>query len=160
MNSIYNITVKDNKGKEVSLSEYMGKVLLIVNTASKCGFTPQYNGLQEIYEKYKDKGFEILAFPCNQFMNQEPGSNDEIESFCSLNYGVKFRIFDKIDVKGSKQHPLFKYLTEESGGFLSKEIKWNFTKFLISPQGKIIKRYSPTTTPESIEPDIRRLLDI
>lgn len=158
MESIYSLTVKDNKGGDVPLDRYGGKLLLIVNTASRCGFTSQYEGLQQLYDKYKDKGLEILAFPCNQFMGQEPGTNEEIAEFCSLNYGVTFPIFDKIDVKGKNKHPLFDYLTSQSKGLLGKEIKWNFTKFLVSPEGKVIDRYAPSTTPDSIDKVIAGML--
>ncbi len=147
------------RGEEVSLDQYEGKTLLIVNTASKCGLTPQFSGLQELYEKFKDENFEILGFPSNQFANQDPGSNEEISEFCKLNYGVSFPMFEKINVNGSEAHPLFKYLAEQAPGILgSKAIKWNFTKFLISPDGTPVKRYSPQTTPDKIEDDIRKQL--
>ncbi|HNA80632.1 MAG TPA: glutathione peroxidase [Turneriella sp.] len=146
-------------GKEKSLAEYKGKVVLIVNTASKCGFTPQYAGLEAIYEKYKDQGFVILGFPCNQFGAQEPGSESEIEQFCQVNYGVKFPMFGKIDVNGSNAHPLYKFLTSEKPGILGLEaIKWNFTKFLIDKDGNPVKRYAPNTKPEDIAGDIEKLL--
>ncbi|MFO1478951.1 MAG: glutathione peroxidase [Turneriella sp.] len=146
-------------GKEKSLAEYKGKVVLIVNTASKCGFTPQYAGLEAIYEKYKDQGFVILGFPCNQFGAQEPGSETEIEQFCQVNYGVKFPMFGKIDVNGSNAHPLYKFLTSEKPGILGLEaIKWNFTKFLIDKDGNPVKRYAPNTKPEDIAGDIEKLL--
>ncbi|MFZ5628584.1 MAG: glutathione peroxidase [Spirochaetota bacterium] len=146
-------------GKEKSLAEYKGKVVLIVNTASKCGFTPQYAGLEAIYEKYKDQGFVILGFPCNQFGAQEPGSETEIEQFCQVNYGVKFPMFGKIDVNGSNAHPLYKFLTSEKPGILGLEaIKWNFTKFLVDKNGNPVKRYAPNTKPEDIAGDIEKLL--
>ncbi|HNL09971.1 MAG TPA: glutathione peroxidase [Turneriella sp.] len=146
-------------GKEKSLAEYKGRVVLIVNTASKCGFTPQYAGLEAIYEKYKDQGFVILGFPCNQFGAQEPGSESEIEQFCQVNYGVKFPMFGKIDVNGSNAHPLYKFLTSEKPGILGLEaIKWNFTKFLIDKDGNPVKRYAPNTKPEDIAGDIEKLL--
>jgi len=146
-------------GKEKSLAEYKGKVVLIVNTASKCGFTPQYAGLEAIYEKYKDQGFVILGFPCNQFGAQEPGSETEIEQFCQVNYGVKFPMFGKIDVNGSNAHPLYKFLTSEKPGILGLEaIKWNFTKFLIDKDGNPVKRYAPNTKPVDIAGDIEKLL--
>ena len=146
-------------GKEKSLTEYKGKEVLIVNTASKCGFTPQYAGLEAIYEKYKDQGFVILGFPCNQFGAQEPGSESEIEQFCQVNYGVKFPMFGKIDVNGSNAHPLYKFLTSEKPGILGLEaIKWNFTKFLIDKDGNPVKRYAPNTKPEDIAGDIEKLL--
>lgn len=157
-NSIYDINVKMIDGKEINLSEYKEKVLLIVNTASKCGFTPQFDGLQKLYEKYSAKDFTVLGFPCNQFGNQDPGSNDEIKSFCSLNYGVLFPMFSKIEVNGEKEHPLYKFLKSNASGLLSKDIKWNFTKFLIDKTGKVIKRFSPSTSPETIEQHIEKLL--
>lgn len=157
--SFYDFEVTTLRGKEESLSKYKGKVLLVVNTASKCGFTPQYKGLQEMYEKYKDRGFEVLGFPSNQFAGQEPGDNDEIAEYCQVNYGVTFPMFEKIDVKGDEAHPLFKYLSEEAPGVLgSKSVKWNFTKFLIDQEGRVLKRYAPKTTPEQIESDISKLL--
>lgn len=148
-------------GKEKSLAEYKGKVALIVNTASKCGFTPQYAGLEAIYEKYKDQGFVILGFPCNQFGSQEPGSESEIEQFCQVNYGVKFPMFGKIDVNGKNAHPLYKFLTSEKPGILGTEaIKWNFTKFLVDKDGNPVKRYAPNTKPEDIAGDIEKLLEV
>lgn len=156
--SIYDIKVKDIDGNVVKLDKYKGKVMLIVNVASKCGFTGQYKGLQELYEKYKDKGLRILGFPCNQFLSQEPGTEEEIKSFCTLNYGVKFDMFSKIDVNGENTHPLYVYLKSNSSGFLTNTIKWNFTKFLVDKNGKVIERYAPSTTPAEIEIDIKKLL--
>lgn len=157
--TIYGFNTQTIAGKEVSLADYKGKVALIVNTASKCGFTPQFAGLEAIYEKYKDRGFVILGFPCNQFGAQEPGTADQIQEFCQLNYGVKFPMFGKIDVNGSDAHPLFKFLTSEKPGILGIEaIKWNFTKFLIDKDGNPVKRYAPNTAPEDIAPDIEKLL--
>lgn len=157
--SIYDFTAKKIDDKEISLSEYKGKVLLIVNTASKCGFTPQYEGLEALYEKYKDRGLMILGFPCNQFSEQEPGTNEEIANFCMVNYGVSFPMFAKIEVNGDNAHPLYKYLKKEASGiFGSESIKWNFTKFLIDRNGKVIDRYAPTTKPASIAKDIENLL--
>ncbi len=157
--SIYDYKVKNNKSEEVELSNYKDKVLLIVNTASKCGFTPQYAGLEDLYKKYKDQGFEVLAFPCNQFGSQEPGSNEEIASFCDLQFNISFPLFDKIDVNGSDTHPLYEYLKNQAPGLLgSKKIKWNFTKFLISKDGEMITRFAPTSKPESLESDIKKLL--
>ena len=156
---IYDFKVKDNKGNEISLSEFKGKVLLIVNTATGCGFTPQYEGLEELYKKYKSKGLEILDFPCNQFGHQAPGSDDEINSFCTLNYDTTFPRFKKIDVNGENADPLYKWLKKEKGGIFGNAIKWNFTKFLIDRNGRVIDRYSPTTTPAKIENKIRKLLD-
>ena len=129
--NIYDYTITTKDGKEIPMSNYKGKILLIVNTASKCGFTPQYNELQDLYEKYENSGFEILAFPCNQFMNQEPGTNEEIANFCTLNFGITFPIFSKIDINGKNAHPLYKYLRKNSTGILGNSIKWNFTKFVI-----------------------------
>lgn len=145
-------------GESKSLSDYAGKVLLIVNTASQCGFTPQYKALQALYEQYKDRGFEVLGFPCNQFGKQEPGSSEEIASFCEINFGVTFPLFEKIDVKGPHIHPVFQYLTQNAGGFLTDTIKWNFTKFLIDKQGHVVSRYAPTTTPDKIATDIEQQL--
>ena len=155
---IYDFTVKDNKGKDVSLKKYKDKVLLIVNTATACGFTPQYEGLQNLYNKYKDKGFEILDFPCNQFGKQAPGSNEEIKDFCTGRFGITFPLFSKIDVNGKKEEPLFDYLKTEQKGSLGKGIKWNFTKFLVDREGNVIKRFAPKDTPEQIEQDIAALL--
>ena len=146
-------------GEEKSLSDYEGRVLLIVNTASRCGFTPQYRELQELYETYRDRGLEILAFPCNQFANQEPGSEEEIQKFCETQYNVTFPLFSKVKVKGPDAHPLFKYLTESAPGMLGKEIKWNFTKFLVNRRGEVVKRYAPQTSPRRIARDIEEWLE-
>ncbi|WP_139906139.1 glutathione peroxidase [Clostridium thermarum] len=180
--SIYDFSAKTIEGQEVSLENFKGKVLIIANTASKCGFTPQYADLQKLYEKYKDQGLEILAFPCNQFGEQEPGSNSEVKTFCQINYGVDFQVFEKVDVKGAEAHPLFKYLTVEAPfkGFdkstpmgkilynvlsekypenlVGDSIKWNFTKFLIDREGKVVKRFEPTSEPFDMEEDIKKLL--
>ena len=181
--SIYDITVKDMKGNDVSLADYKGKVLLIVNVASKCGLTPQYEGLEALYLKYKDQGFEILAFPCNQFLGQEPGSNEEIQSFCSLTYNVTFPLFDKIDVNGEAESPLYTYLKKEapfqgypegaeevaamldeihqqtgSGFNQGDAIRWNFGKFLVSKDGMTILRFEPMVTPDLLENDIQEIL--
>ncbi|MFD2615359.1 glutathione peroxidase [Paenibacillus gansuensis] len=157
--SIYDIEMKTIKGETQPMDDYRGKVLLIVNTASKCGFTPQYTGLEKLYEEYADRGLVVLGFPCNQFMNQEPGDETEIAEFCSLNHGVTFPLFAKVDVNGSNAHPLYKHLTSHARGFLgSKAIKWNFTKFLIDREGNVVKRFAPTDTPEQIEKDIKALL--
>jgi glutathione peroxidase len=159
--SIYDFKAQRINGQEIALSEYKGKVLLIVNTASKCGFTPQYEGLEALYEKYKDRGFMILGFPCNQFSEQEPGTNEEIANFCRVNYGVSFDMFAKIDVNGDDAHPLFKYLKSEATGIFGTEsIKWNFTKFLIDREGKVIDRYAPSTKPASLEDAIEKLLQV
>lgn len=156
--SIYDFKVTNIKGEEVLLEKYKGKVLLIVNVASKCAFTPQYEGLETLYQKYKNKDFMILGFPSNQFSNQEPGSNKEIQEFCSLTYGVDFDMFAKIDVNGKNTAPLYKYLKKEASGIFGTEsIKWNFTKFLISKDGKVIERYGSTTKPQEIQEDIIKL---
>lgn len=160
MKSIYDYKVDDSQKNPVSLSDYKGKTLLIVNVASRCGLTPQYKGLQELYSKYSNKDFEILAFPCNQFGAQEPGSNEEIKEFCDNNFNVSFKIFDKINVNGSSASPLFKHLKNEAKGVMGSEaIKWNFTKFLIDNNGSVIKRYSPQTTPDKIDKDLSKILD-
>lgn len=160
MKSIYDYKVDDSQKNPVSLSDYKGKTLLIVNVASRCGLTPQYKGLQELYSKYSNKDFEILAFPCNQFGAQEPGSNEEIKEFCDINFNVSFKIFDKINVNGSSASPLFKHLKNEAKGIMGSEaIKWNFTKFLIDNNGSVIKRYSPQTTPDKIDKDLSKILD-
>lgn len=157
--SIYSYKAVSMRGEEVSLEQYKGKTLLIVNTASKCGLTPQFTGLQELYDKFKHQNFEVLGFPSNQFANQDPGSDEEISEFCQLNYGVSFPMFQKIDVNGASAHPLFRYLSEQAPGILgSKAIKWNFTKFLIDAEGHPIKRYAPKTTPDKIEADIQKQL--
>ncbi|WP_163194642.1 glutathione peroxidase [Clostridium thermarum] len=156
---IYDFTAVTLEGEEISLSKYKGKVLLIVNTASNCGFTPQYKELQDLYEKLGNEKFEILGFPCNQFGNQEPGSSSDIQNFCQLNYGVDFQMFEKIDVNGENAHPLYKYLTEQKKGFLTGSIKWNFTKFLIDKDGNIIDRFAPTTSPLKIEKAIVELIN-
>lgn len=156
--SIYDFKVKDGKGQESSMSQFKGKVLLIVNTATGCGFTPQYKGLQELYDKYREQGFEVLDFPCNQFGHQAPGSNDEIDSFCTLKYHTTFPRFAKIDVNGKNEEPLFRFLKQEKGGIMGDDIKWNFTKFLISRDGDVVKRYASVTKPEKIEQDILKLL--
>ncbi len=156
--NIFDFTVKDATGQDVSMKEYQGKVLLIVNTATGCGLTPQYAGLQELYDTYKDQGFEILDFPCNQFANQAPGSDDEIKSFCETRFGVTFKIFHKIDVNGDNADPLFNFLKKEQGGMLGSNIKWNFTKFLVNKHGQVVKRFAPTDVPEKIENDIKKLL--
>lgn len=157
--NVYAFKGVNMQGKEVALSDYQGKVLLIVNTASKCGFTPQFKGLESLYQQYRDKGLEILGFPCNQFGHQDPGSNDEISQFCELNYGVTFPMFQKVDVNGDSAHPLFKYLKTQAPGLLGTQaIKWNFTKFLVDKNGKVVDRYAPTDTPEKIAKDVARLL--
>ncbi|WP_156960049.1 glutathione peroxidase [Oceanobacillus manasiensis] len=156
--SVYEFKAETINGKEISLSEYEGKVLLIVNTASKCGFTSQLEGLQKLYDTYNQQGLEILGFPCNQFNSQDPGSNEEIAEFCQLNYGVTFPMFSKVDVKGKNAHPLFAYLTEEAKGLLTKQIKWNFTKFLVGKDGQVIDRFAPQTKPDELEKAIQEAL--
>jgi glutathione peroxidase len=158
MNTVYDFKVKMTNGVEKSLKEYEGKPLIIVNTASKCGLTPQFKGLQELYDKYKDQGLEILGFPCDQFNNQEFDNIDETTQFCQVNYGVTFPILAKIDVNGVYADPLFKYLKGQKRGLLSPKIKWNFTKFLIDSNGQVIERYAPTTTPNAIEDDLLKLI--
>ncbi|ADP32693.1 glutathione peroxidase [Bacillus atrophaeus] len=157
--SIYDIEVRTITGEETTLQPFAGKVMIIVNTASKCGFTPQLKQLQELYDTYQQEGLEILGFPCNQFMNQEPGDETSIQEFCKKNYGVTFPMFAKIDVNGAKAHPLFTYLTEQAKGMLgTKAIKWNFTKFVVDKKGNIVGRYSPNTNPKEIEDTILKLL--
>lgn len=159
MASIYDFEVNTISGKTVSLSDYKGKVLLIVNTASKCGFTPQFTGLEALYTEFHEKGLDILGFPCNQFLKQDPASDSEISEFCSLNYGVTFPMFSKIEVNGDNTHPLYTYLKSEAKGLLgSEKIKWNFTKFLVNSEGEVIKRYAPNTEPKDIAADIKALL--
>ena len=155
---VYDYTVKDTKGQDVSMSEYKGKVLLIVNTATGCGFTPQYEGLQKLYDTYQKDGFEILDFPCNQFGNQAPGTDEEIVEFCQMKYNTTFKQFSKIDVNGDNESPLYTYLKSQKGGLLGKNIKWNFAKFLVDREGKVVERYGSTDKPEKIESDIKKLL--
>ena len=159
MSNIYQFEAELLEGDIKALADYKGKVMLIVNTASKCGFTPQFAGLEKLYEKYKPQGLEILGFPCNQFGGQDPGTNKEIGVFCQRNYGVNFPMFAKVDVKGPEAHAIFRFLTREAKGVLgSQNIKWNFTKFLINQKGEVVKRYAPITKPEKIAKDIQRLL--
>ncbi len=159
MTTAYDFAARDLDGVEQSLATYRGKPLLIVNVASKCGFTPQYKGLEAMYRQHKDAGLEVLGFPCDQFGHQEPGDAAEIRNFCSLTYDVSFPMFAKIDVNGSQAHPLWKWLKEQKGGFLGTEgIKWNFTKFLVGRDGLVVKRYAPTDTPEKIERDLGAVL--
>ena len=156
--SFYDYSAKDIDGKEKSISDYSGKVVLVVNTASKCGFTPQLKDLEYLYKEYKDLGLEILGFPCNQFLNQEPGDNKDVKNFCEINYGVTFDMFEKIDVNGSNTHPIYRYLKNQEKGIFTKDIKWNFTKFLIDRNGNVVKRYSPTTSPLKIKEDLDKIL--
>ena len=157
--TIADFTAKLPNGEDIDLAEKKGKVLLVVNTASKCGFTPQYDGLEALYRKYKDRGFEVVAFPCNQFGAQEPGNAEEIQNFCKLTYDVTFPLMAKIDVNGPEAAPLYDWLKGEAPGLMgSKSIKWNFTKFLIDREGKVVRRYAPTDKPESLQKDIEKLL--
>ena len=158
MTTAYDFSATDIDGQPRDLSAYKGKVLLIVNVASKCGFTPQYTGLEKLWKDYQDRGLVVLGFPCDQFGHQEPGDEAEIKNFCSLNYDVDFPLFSKIDVNGKNTHPLYKWLKEEKGGLLGSGIKWNFTKFLVGRDGKVRKRYAPTDTPESLSKDIEAAL--
>ena len=159
MASLYDFTVNDIHGKPVALDRYKGKVVLVVNTASKCGFTPQYKGLEALYRKYHDQGLEVLGFPCNQFGAQEPGSESEIEQFCEVNYGVTFPMFAKVDVNGDGAAPVYRFLKSAKPGLLGSEaIKWNFTKFLVDRGGKVVARFAPNDTPESIAGDVEKLL--
>lgn len=158
MSKFYEFSAKSLKGKDISMSEYKGKVVLVVNTASKCGLTPQYEGLEEMYKEYKDKGLVILGFPCNQFANQEPGDESQISEGCLINYGVSFQMFSKIDVNGKSAHPIYKYLKKELPGFPGNSIKWNFSKFLIDQNGKPVKRFSPFTKPEKVKEYIKKNL--
>ena len=159
MSELYDISVKDIKMNTVDLSSFKGKTLLIVNVASKCGFTPQYKDLQNLYNKYQDQGLEVLGFPCNQFGAQEPGTNEEVQSFCDLTYNVSFRMFDKIDVNGADASPLFKYLKHESPGILGTEaIKWNFTKFLVNKDGQVVKRFASKDGESSIESELLKII--
>ncbi len=158
MSKIYEFNVKDSQGNEINLSQYSGKVLLIVNVASKCGFTPQYDGLQKLYTEWKEKGFEILGFPCNQFAGQEKGSDEEIQQFCKVNYGVTFKVLSKIKVNGKEAHPLYQYLTGKEGHALGGKIKWNFTKFLINQKGELVNRFEPNFEPAQISEHIAALV--
>jgi glutathione peroxidase len=157
-NAFYNFKATTLQGKEKAFDEYKGKVIVVVNTASKCGLTPQYEGLEELNKKYRDKGLEILGFPCNQFANQEPGGSKEIAEGCLINYGVSFQMFDKVDVNGENAHPVFKYLRKQLPGLFGNSVKWNFTKFVIDRNGKPVKRFSPTTKPEKMEKYLASLL--
>lgn len=158
MKTIYDFTAKSNNCEEIDFARFKGKVLLIINTASKCGFTPQYKGLEELQKKYKDSGLVIIGFPCDQFGHQEPGSDEEIASFCERNFGVTFQLMKKTNVNGENASPIFKFLKDKTGGLFGKKIKWNFTKFLISKDGKMIKRFSPLKNPLSLEKNIVKML--
>jgi len=156
--SIYQFSAKSITGEDLPLSKYEGKVMLIVNTASNCGFTPQYEGLETLHQNYSDQGLSILGFPCNQFGGQEPGTEKEIQEGCLINYGVSFQMFSKVNVNGKDEDPIYTFLKNEKGGFLTKMVKWNFTKFLVDRQGKVVKRYGSASKPEAIEADIKTLL--
>lgn len=158
MSTIYDFTAERIDGTEQSFADFEGQVLLVVNTASKCGFTPQFEGLEVLNEQYKDQKLTIIGFPCNQFGGQDPGSNEEIGAFCQKNYGVSFPMMAKVDVNGSDAHPIFKWLKEQKGGLLTDGIKWNFTKFLIGSDGQVLERYAPTTKPEALKADIEKAL--
>jgi glutathione peroxidase len=156
----YKLKAKTPKGEEINLADFKGKTILIVNTATKCGLTPQFDALENLHQQYKDKGLVVLGFPCNQFMGQEPETNETLEETCRINHGVTFQLTEKIDVNGENTHEVYKYLKGELGGIFGSKIKWNFTKFLITPEGKPYKRYAPTTKPENIENDIKKLLKV
>lgn len=157
--TVYDFQARNIKGELQSLKDFEGKALLIVNTASRCGFTNQYAGLESLYEKYKEQGFAVLGFPCNQFGGQEPGNEEEIQQFCSLNFGVSFPLFAKVDVNGAEAHPLFRFLKQQAPGLLgTKDIKWNFTKFLIGRDGEVLKRFAPQDTPESLEKEVKSVV--
>ena len=159
MTTIADFTVINNKGEQIDLKQKLGKIILVVNTASKCGFTPQYEGLEELFQQYREQGFEVLAFPCNQFGGQEPGNPSEIAEFCKVNFGLTFPLMEKVDVNGDDASPLFDWMKAEKPGLMgSKAIKWNFTKFLIDREGNVVKRYAPTDAPKSIAKDIEKLL--
>ena len=158
MSTIYDFTAERMDGNSQAFSDYQDKVLLIVNTASKCGFTPQFEGLESLYQQYKDQGLVVIGFPCNQFGSQDPGSNDEIGAFCQKNYGVSFPMMAKTDVNGADAHPIYQWLKEQKGGVMTDGIKWNFTKFLVNREGKVLKRFAPKDTPEAIEKELKKLL--
>lgn len=154
----YSLQANNLAGEIISMEQFRGKTIIVVNTASKCGLTPQYEGLEKLYKQYNSRGLVVLGFPCNQFGNQEPGSSNDISEFCQINYGVSFPIFEKIDVNGQNTHPIFKYLKQRLGGFLGSSIKWNFTKFVIDKDGKPVKRFAPITKPEKMQPLIEKLV--
>ncbi len=154
----YDLSVNTPQGKEIKMSEFTGKPVLVINTATQCGLTPQFDGLEKLHQAYKENGLVTIGFPCNQFMGQEPETNDTVEEVCRLNHGVTFQLTEKVDVNGKKAHPIFEFLKKEKGGFLSSKIKWNFTKFLLDRNGVVVKRYAPTTKPADIERDIKKLL--
>lgn len=156
--SFYDLSVNTPQGKEVKMADFKGQPILIVNTATKCGLTPQFDGLEKLHQTYKEAGLVTLGFPCNQFMGQEPETNETVEDVCRISHGVTFQLTEKVDVNGKNTHPIFKLLKSKKGGFLSSKVKWNFTKFLVTKEGEVYKRYSPTTKPEEIEKDIKHLL--
>jgi glutathione peroxidase len=158
MSNFYDLTAKTPSGQELNMADYKGKPVLIINTATKCGLTPQFDGLEKLHQDYKEKGLVVLGFPCNQFAGQEPETNDSIVDACKINHGVTFQLTEKIDVNGGNTHPIFKHLKKEKGGFLLSSIKWNFTKFLVNKEGEVIQRYAPTTTPNKIAGDIEKAL--
>lgn len=158
--SFYQFSARSSKGIDIQMSDYKGKVVLVVNTATKCGLAPQFEGLEMLHQKYKDKGLVVLGFPCNQFSNQEPESNETMADTCQLNFGVTFQLFEKIDVNGDNTHPIFRYLKKSIWNLFGNKIKWNFTKFLIDSNGNVVKRYAPVTKPQSIEKEIKRLLNV
>lgn len=158
--SIYDFTFKDAQGNDVSMDQFKGKAMLIVNTASECGFTGQYEGLEKLYESYKDQDFEVLGFPCNQFGGQEPGSDSEIQEFCQMKFGIKFPVYKKVEVNGANAHPLFNFLKDQAPGLLgSKSIKWNFTKFLVDQEGNVLKRFAPKDKPAKLEAEVKKVLE-
>ncbi|UKS24145.1 glutathione peroxidase [Paenibacillus sp. HWE-109] len=157
--NVHQFTVRTIRGEEKSLADYKGQVLLIVNTATNCGLAPQFTGLQELHDTYKDQGFSVLGFPCNQFMDQEPGDDAQVQQACQLNFGVNFPLFSKINVNGSDAHPLYRHLKQQTSGIFGSGIKWNFTKFLVDQDGRVLKRFSPTTKPSKIDEQIRKLLE-
>lgn len=156
--SFYNLEIGTPQGEKIKMDSFKGKPMLLVNTATKCGLAPQFDGLEKLHQDYKEKGLVVLGFPCNQFAGQEPESNDTIEEACRINHGVSFQLTEKVDVNGNNTHPIFKFLKDKKGGFLGSKIKWNFTKFLVDGNGEVVKRYAPTTKPEKIEGDIKKLL--
>lgn len=160
MSNFYDLTVKTPSGQELNMADYKGKPVLIINTATKCGLAPQFDGLEKLHQDYKEKGLVVLGFPCNQFAGQEPETNDSVIESCKINHGVTFQLTEKIEVNGSNAHPIFKHLKKEKGGFLLSSIKWNFTKFLINKEGEVIQRYAPTTAPEKIAGDIEKALEL
>ncbi len=158
MSKFYDLQAKTPSGEVIKMSDYKGKPILIINTATQCGLTPQFDGLEKLHKEYQEKGLVVLGFPCNQFAGQEPETNDTIEEVCKINHGVTFQLTEKVEVNGSNTHPVFEYLKKEQGGFLGSKIKWNFTKFLVNKEGDVIERYAPTTTPDKIEKDIKAVI--